>query len=187
MGKAAPFDKREPSRRRRQLKNQILTHYRRIRNIRQDFMKKTAHTIAQKYGWVAMENLKLKNMTKSAKGTVEDPGRNVKQKSGLNCSLARVAPYGMRMAILWALFKAGGRLILADPKYTSQTCPKCGYTSSSNRPTQAHFGCQLCGDTENADVVGALNVLKKSRTGSVRPSNELGNKSAAGTVLFFAS
>ena len=51
-------------------------------------MKKTAHTIAQKYGWVAMENLKLKNMTKSAKGTVEDPGRNVKQKSGLNCSLA---------------------------------------------------------------------------------------------------
>ena len=150
-------------------------------------MKKTAHTIAQKYGWVAMENLKLKNMTKSAKGTVEDPGRNVKQKSGLNRSLARVAPYGMRMAILWALFKAGGRLILADPKYTSQTCPKCGYTSSSNRPTQAHFGCQLCGYTENADVVGALNVLKKSRTGSVRPSSELGNKSAAGTVLFFAS
>ncbi len=137
-------------------------------------MKRTAHTIAQKYGWVAMENLKLKNMTKSAKGTVEDPGRNVKQKSGLNRSLARVAPYGMRMAILWALFKAGGRLILADPKYTSQTCPKCGYTSSSNRPTQAHFGCQLCGCTENADVVGALNVLKKSRTGSVRPSSELG-------------
>lgn len=67
MGKAAPFDKREPSRRCRQLKNQILknqilTHYRRIRNIRQDFMKRTAHTIAQKYGWVAMENLKLKNM-----------------------------------------------------------------------------------------------------------------------------
>ena len=150
-------------------------------------MKRTAHTIAQKYGWVAMENLKLKNMTKSAKGTVEDPGRNVKQKSGLNRSLARVAPYGMRMAILWALFKAGGRLILADPKYTSQTCPKCGYTSSSNRPTQAHFCCLLCGYTENADVVGALNVLKKSRTGSVRPSSELGNKSAAGTVLFFAS
>ena len=150
-------------------------------------MKRTAHTIAQKYGWVAMENLKLKNMTKSAKGTVEDPGRNVKQKSGLNRSLARVAPYGMRMAILWALFKAGGRLILADPKYTSQTCPKCGYTSSSNRPAQAHFGCQLCGYTENADVAGALNVLKKSRTGSVRPSSELGNKSAAGTVLFFAS
>ena len=103
MGKAAPFDKREPSRRCRQLKNQILTHYRRIRNIRQDFMKRTAHTIAQKYGWVAMENLKLKNMTKSAKGTVEDPGRNVKQKSGLNRSLARVAPYGMRMAILVGL------------------------------------------------------------------------------------
>ena len=44
-------------------------------------MKRTAHTIAQKYGWVAMENLKLKNMTKSAKGTVEDPGRNVSRRA----------------------------------------------------------------------------------------------------------
>ena len=141
--------------------------------------------------------MNLKNMTKSAEGTVKDPGRNLKQKSGLNRSLARVAPlnrslarvapYGMRMAIQWALFKADGRLILVDPKYTSQTRPGCGYTSSTNRPAQAHFGCQLCGCTENADVAGALNVLKKSRTGSVRPSSELGNKSAAGTVLFFAS
>ena len=131
--------------------------------------------------------MNLKNMTKSAEGTVKDPGRNLKQKSGLNRSLARVAPYGMRMAIQWALFKADGRLILVDPKYTSQTRPRCGYTSSTNRPAQAHFGCQLCGCTENADVAGALIVLKKSRTGSVRPSSELGNKSAAGTVLFFAS
>ena len=131
--------------------------------------------------------MNLKNMTKSAEGTVKDPGRNLKQKSGLNRSLARVAPYGMRMAIQWALFKADGRLILVDPKYTSQTRPRCGYTSSTNRPAQAHFGCQLCGCTENADVAGVLNVLKKSRTGSVRPSSELGNKSAAGTVLFFAS
>ncbi len=65
--------------------------------------------------------MNLKNMTKSAEGTVKDPGRNLKQKSGLNRSLARVAPYGMRMAIQWALFKADGRLILVDPKYTSQT------------------------------------------------------------------
>ena len=56
--------------------------------------------------------MNLKNMTKSAEGTVKDPGRNLKQKSGLNRSLARVAPYGMRMAIQWALFKADGRLIL---------------------------------------------------------------------------
>lgn len=131
--------------------------------------------------------MNLKNMTKSAEGTVKDPGRNVKQKNGLSRSLARVAPYAMREADRWVLFKAGEQLILVDPKYTSQTCSKCGYTSSTNRPAQAHFGCQLCGYTENADVVGALNVLKKSRTGSVRPSSELGNKSAVGTVLFFAS
>ena len=62
-----------------------------------------------------MEDLKLKNMTKSAKGTVEEPGKNVRQKTGLNRSLARVAPYAMRMAIHWAVFKANGRLILVDP------------------------------------------------------------------------
>ena len=150
-------------------------------------MLKTAHTIAQNYGWVAMEDLKLKNMTKSAKGTVEEPGKNVSQKTGLNRSQARVAPYAMRMAIHWAVFKANGRLILVDPKYTSQTCPICGCTSSSNRPSQAHFSCQKCGYTANADVVGATNVLKKSRTGSVRPCSELGNKTATGTVLFVAS
>lgn len=187
LGKANPFDKREPSRMRRRLKAKIQNHHRCIRNIRRDFMLKTAHTIAQNYGWVAMEDLKLKNMTKSAKGTVEEPGKNVRQKTGLNRSLARVAPYAMRMAIHWAVFKANGRLILVDPKYTSQTCPICGYTSSSNRPSQAHFGCQKCGYTANADVVGAANVLKKSRTGSVRPCSELGNKTATGTVLFVAS
>ena len=90
----------------------------------------------------------------------------------------------MRMAIHWAVFKANGRLILVDPKYTSQTCPICGCTSSSNRPSQAHFGCQKCGYTANADVVGATNVLKKSRTGSVRPCSELGNKTATGNRPF---
>ena len=187
LGKAQPFDKRNPSRRTKQLKEQIQKHYRCIRNIRQDFMRQTAHTIAQKYGWVAMENLKLKNMTKSAKGTVENPGKNVKQKSGLNRSLARVAPYAMRRAIQWALFKAGGTLVLVDPRHTSQRCPHCGFTSAENRPTQAHFGCKQCGFTQNADVVGATNVLIKSWTNSVRPSSEFGDKSAAGTVLFFAS
>ena len=113
----------EPSRKRRRLKAKIQNHHRCIRNIRRDFMLKTAHTIAQNYGGVAMEDLKLKNMTKSAKGTVEEPGKNVRQKTGLNRSLARVAPYAMRMAIHWAVFKANGRLILVDPKYTSQTCP----------------------------------------------------------------
>ena len=83
LGKANPFDKREPSRKRRRLKAKIQNHHRCIRNIRRDFMLKTAHTIAQNYVGVAMEDLKLKNMTKSAKGTVEEPGKNVRQKDGL--------------------------------------------------------------------------------------------------------
>ena len=50
---------------------------------------KTAHTLAQEYGCVYVEDLKTRNMTKSAKGTLENPGKNVKQKSGLNRAILR--------------------------------------------------------------------------------------------------
>ena len=87
LGKVADFDKKVPSRKRRRLKEKIANLHRRIRNIRKDFMFKTARAIAQKYGWVAIEDLQVRNMTKSARGTIEEPGTNVKAKSGLNRSL----------------------------------------------------------------------------------------------------
>ena len=87
--------------------------------------------------------MNLKNMTKSAEGTVKDPGRNLKQKSGLNRSLARVAPYGMRMAIQWALFKADGRLILVDPKYTSQADTRVQQIDLRRRISVANFAAAL--------------------------------------------
>lgn len=148
LGKANPFDKREPSRMRRRLKAKILNHHRCIRNIRRDFMLKTAHTIAQNYGWVAMEDLKLKNMTKSARGTVEAPGKNVRQKTGLNRSLARVAPYAMRMAIHWAVLSADTRVRQIDLRRrisvvrnagTPRMPTLWGQPMSSRRAGQAQF------------------------------------------------
>ena len=168
LGKADDFDKKIPSRKRRRLKARISSLYRRIRNIRKDFMFKTARAIAQRFGWVAIEDLNVKNMTKSAKGTVEEPGKNVKAKSGLNRSLQRVSPGMFRRVLEWQVFKAGGYVDAVAPQYTSQTCPCCGHVARENRPTQAVFKCVICGYSSNADVVAAGNILKKSRAGSDR-------------------
>ena len=141
--------------------------YRKIRCIRQDFHRKTAHALAQEYGCVYVEDLKVKNMTASAKGTVANPGKNVKQKSGLNRAILRTGFYSLRQAIEWQLLKVGGVVIPVDPRGTSISCPHCQTRDKRNRPTQAIFKCinESCGFKANADVVGALNVLRKGRTG----------------------
>ncbi len=117
---------------------------------------------------MAIEDLQVRNMTKSARGTIEEPGTNVKAKSGLNRSLQRVAPGAFRRILEWQVFKAGGYVDAVAPQYTSQTCPHCGHVASENRPTQALFCCVKCGLTSNADVVAAENILRKSRAGSDR-------------------
>ena len=159
------FDKHHPSRKRRKLLHRLQKAHQKIRHIRQDFHKKTAHMLAQEYGCVYAENLRVRNMTKSAKGTIENPGKMVKQKSGLNRSILRTGFYDFRRTLEWALQKEGGLLIAVAPQYTSQTCPHCGHCDSKNRPKQAVFHCVQCGFEENADVVGAINVKKKGRTG----------------------
>ena len=52
-------------------------------------------------------------------------------------------------------------MILVSPQYTSQCCPACGHTAKANRTTQALFACIQCGYSNNADVVGAMNVLQR--------------------------
>ena len=164
IGKALPFDKHQPSRRRQELKHRIHKLQQRIRNIRMDFRKKLAHTLAHEYGCVYAEDLRVKNMTASAKGTVESPGKRVKQKSGLNRAVLRVGFFELRQAIGWAQTKNGGEICLVDPRNTSRTCPHCGHVSADNRCTQAKFRCVCCGFTANADTVGAINVKRKGRT-----------------------
>ena len=114
-----------------------------------------------------VEDLKVRNMTASVKGTVENPGKNVKQKSGLNRAILRKGFYSLRQTIEWQLLKMGGVVIPVDPRGTSITCPHCQTRDKRNRPTQAIFKCvnESCGFKANADVVGALNVLRKGRTG----------------------
>ncbi|MXZ25699.1 MAG: IS200/IS605 family element transposase accessory protein TnpB, partial [Caldilineaceae bacterium SB0665_bin_21] len=111
----------------------------------------TAHT-------VVLEDLNTKAMTKSAKGTVENPGKNVKQKAGLNRS---ILASGWGQLERKFAYKAG-ELRFVDPAYTSQACSQCGHTAQSNRPSQAVFACGACGFQANADHNAAINILVRA-------------------------
>ena len=135
----------------------------RIANIRKNFLHQISNTISKNHATVYVEDLKVGNMSKSAKGTKENPGKMVKQKSGLNRAILDQAWYEFRRQLEYKLCWRGGQLIFVSPQYTSQCCPACGHTAKENRTTQALFACVQCGYTENADVVGAMNVLQRGR------------------------
>ena len=135
----------------------------RIANIRKNFLHQISHTISKNHATVYIEDLQVKNMSKSAKGTMEKHGKMVKQKSGLNRAILDQAWYEFRRQLEYKLRWRGGQLIPVSPQYTSQCCPACGHTAKANRTTQALFACVQCGYTENADVVGAMNVLQRGR------------------------
>lgn len=132
----------------------------RIANCRRDFLHKATTTISKTHAMVCIEDLQVRNMSKSAAGTVEIPGKNVRAKSGLNKSIFDQGWFEFRRQLDYKLTWSGGYLIAVPPQNTSRTCPRCGYVSVDNRQTQALFKCGKCGFEENADTVGAINVLR---------------------------
>lgn len=133
---------------------------RKIADTRRDFLHKTSRTISQNHATVYVENLQVKNMSASAAGTIEQPGRNVKAKSGLNRAILDQGWSEFRRQLSYKLEWRGGELIAVPPQYTSQTCPNCGHVSAENRKTQAVFRCVRCCYGNHADVVGAINILR---------------------------
>ena len=111
---------------------------------------------------IVLEDLKGANMSKSAKGTVEEPGRNVTAKSGLNRSILDQGWGEFKRQLDYKCRWRGGELLLVPPQYTSQTCPVegCRHVAKENRRSQSEFVCVACDHSEHADVVGAKNVLR---------------------------
>lgn len=102
-------------------------------------------------------------MSKSSKGNVEQHGKKVAQKSGLNRSILDQGWGEFRRQLDYKLAWRGGHLIAVPPHNTSRTCPACGHISDENRQTQARFECVECGYENNADYVGAINVLERGQ------------------------
>lgn len=141
-------------------KRRVQRVHSRIAHCRNDFLHKTTTTLCQNHALIVIEDLKVKNMSSSAAGTAENPGRKVKQKSGLNRAILDQGWGEFRRQLEYKAAWKGGQLIAVPPHHTSQTCPCCGHVSSENRKTQARFACVECGHTNNADVIGAINVLR---------------------------
>jgi putative transposase len=143
----------------RKAKARIQRIHKRIADARADFLHKASHTISKNHAIIAVEDLKVRNMTKSAGGTAERPGRKVRQKAGLNKAILDQGWGEFRRQLEYKTAWRGGSFVAVDPKNTSRTCPCCGHVSADNRKTQALFVCVKCGHTANADHVGALNDL----------------------------
>ena len=117
--------------------------------------------VSQNHALVCIEDLQIRNMSKSSKGASEQPGKMVKQKSGLNRAILDQGWGEFRRQLDYKVVWSGGMLLAAPPQNTSRTCPCCGHISKDNRLTQAQFLCVDCGYENNADVVGAINVLER--------------------------
>ena len=146
------------------LKAKIAKLHHKIANCRKDFLHQTSSKISKNHAMIYIEDLQVSNMSKSAKGTAEAPGKNVAAKSGLNQAILDQSWFEFRRQLDYKTQWQGGFLVAVPAQNTSRTCPCCGHVAKENRQTQANFECVECGYTENADVVGALNVLTRGRT-----------------------
>ncbi|WP_328994275.1 transposase [Kribbella sp. NBC_01245] len=122
---------------------------------RKDWVEKISTELARWFDVIRVEDLKIRNMTRSARGTVEQPGRNVRAKAGLNRG---ILGQGWGLLVTRLEQKAPGRVEKVNPAYTSQTCAECGHCASENRENQAAFRCVACGHTAHADVNAARNI-----------------------------
>ena len=132
-----------------------------IANTRKDFLHKATATISQNHALVCIEDLQVRNMSRSAKGDAENPGKNVKAKSGLNKAILDQGWGEFRRQLGYKMEWTGGVLLVVPAHNTSRTCPCCKHVSKDNRQTQAKFVCVDCGYENHADVVGAINILER--------------------------
>ena len=132
----------------------------RIGNVRRDYLHKATTAISHNHALVIVEDLQVRNMSASAGGSLEAPGRHVRAKSGLNKHILDQGWFEFRRQLQYKLAWNAGRLLAVPPRNTSRTCPHCGHVSRHNRQTQTEFRCVECGFEGHADVVGAINILR---------------------------
>ena len=120
--------------------------------------------IVRNHQVIAIEDTAILNMTRSARGTAESPGKNVAQKRGLNRSILSQRWGAINQKLEYKSRWYGRQFVRVPAAHTSQTCPACGNVDARNRLTQANFKCVRCGTKTNADVIGAENIRRRGVT-----------------------
>lgn len=134
---------------------------RRVTDRRVDFCAQTARRLTSRHSVIVLEDLRVRAMTSSAKGTVAEPGHRVRQKAGLNRAILDKGWGRLERAVRSAARRTGTEVVLVSPAYTSQRCNACGFVAVGNRESQAVFRCRNpgCGHADHADVNAAKNIL----------------------------
>jgi len=130
-----------------------------LKRIKIDHLHKISFNLVKRFDLIVVEDLKLKNMTKSSKGTIKKPGKMVPQKSGLNRNLLSNSLGLFFQMLEYKCNWYGKKFKKVDPKFTSQTCSKCGTKNKKSRESQSRFRCKSCGYKINADHNAAINIL----------------------------
>jgi transposase len=162
------------SNRRGRVKHAIARLRARETDRRKDWAEKASTGIARRFDVIRVEDLQITNMTRSAKGTRENPGRNVRAKAGLNRG---ILGSGWGLLVRRLEDKAPGRVEKIRPAFTSQRCSACGHVDAKSRESQARFVCTACGFALHADVNAARNiaaghaVTARGGDGVTRPVN----------------
>ena len=129
-----------------------------IANVRNDFLHKASHSISKNHALLCVEDLRISNMSRSASGTLEEPGKNVAAKSGLNKAILDQGWGEFGRQLDYKSAWKGGWYLAVPPANTSRECPVCGHIHADNRKSQSVFLCVACGHTENADLVASKNI-----------------------------
>jgi IS605 OrfB family transposase len=142
----------------RKIKTKISRLHTRIANCRHDFLHKFSSYLSKSHAMIVFEDLNIKGMSKSAKGTLDEPGKMVKQKSGLNKA---ILDQGWSMLVDFCKYKQRwkkGEVIRVPAPGTSQRCSSCGHKDKANRQSQSQFHCNQCENKQNADDNASLNI-----------------------------
>ncbi len=151
--------KKRGSRRRRKAAARVASLHRRVSNARRDNLHKVSRSLVDTYDLIVLDDLKVRYMTRSAKGTPEAPGTNVAAKSGLNKSILDAGWGVLQDMLAYKAEEAGVQVVLVNPANTSRTCRECGHVAAGNRNREA-FACLACGHTAHADTNAACNILR---------------------------
>lgn len=153
--------KKRGSRNRMKACRALAAHKAKAARRRRDRIHKITSAIAKNNGVVVIEKLAVKVMTASAKGTAEEPGRNVAQKAGLNRAILDKGWGELRRQLGYKLAWRGKTLIEVPARNTSRTCGSCGHVAGESRMSQAVFACVACGHTTNADANAAIEIRRR--------------------------
>ena len=128
-------------------------------------MHKLSSELAASHGLIVIEDLRVRNMTRSAKGTLAEPGVNVNPKTGLNRSILAQGWGELRRHLQYKTVWYGSQLAEVPAQHSSQTCSACGVVHAESRESQARFRCIACGHAEHADVNAARVILARAPQG----------------------